>query len=54
MAAKHSMLLVDGKVIGRYSSFLTAFALLFGAYYMLNIEYRYPFEAAVTLEFVQR
>lgn len=52
MSAKFSMLLVDGHVVGRYASFLTALALLFGAYYMFNIEY--PAEAAVTLEFAQR
>ena len=52
LSAKQYMLLVDRKVIGHYSSFVTAFALLFDAYYMFNIEY--PSEAAVTLEFAQR
>lgn len=52
LAAKKFALLVDKKVIGWYTSFLTAISRLFSYFYVLNIEY--PKEAAATLEFIQR
>lgn len=52
IAVQESALVVDGKAIGKYHSFLTALTLLFGVYYVFNIEY--PGAAAATLEFIQR
>jgi len=51
-AVSESILVVDGQVLGRFNSFSSARALLFGSYYIFNIQY--PKEAAGTLEFLQR
>ena len=52
LAARQFALVLDGRVFGRYGSYLTALTLLFATYYIFNIQY--PKEAAVTLEFIQR
>ena len=43
---------MDGDILGRYTSYLDAMALLFVVYYVFNIHY--PQEAHCTLEFLQR
>uniref|UniRef100_A0A672HBJ7 Sterile alpha motif domain containing 3 n=1 Tax=Salarias fasciatus TaxID=181472 RepID=A0A672HBJ7_SALFA len=53
LEAKRWMLSIEGKVVLQLSSdFTSALSVLFGSYYVFNIEY--PEEAATSLEFIQR
>ncbi|XP_048245216.1 uncharacterized protein LOC124118583 [Haliotis rufescens] len=51
--AEQFMVLVDGRVlVKRMTSFISSLAVLFGSYYVFNIQY--PASAVATLEFMQR
>uniref|UniRef100_A0A672J7H0 Uncharacterized protein n=1 Tax=Salarias fasciatus TaxID=181472 RepID=A0A672J7H0_SALFA len=55
LEAKKWMLSIEGKVVlqlSDHSDFTSALSVLFGSYYVFNIEY--PEEAATSLEFIQR
>ncbi|RXN05325.1 hypothetical protein ROHU_033470 [Labeo rohita] len=55
LGAEKWMLSIEGRVVlqlSDVSDFTSALAVLFGSYYVFNIEY--PEEAATTLEFIQR